>query len=123
MTNLFAGPGSFLAFASDGKKGRANKAPLPNRNFRLDKFFIRKGLGPQIGNNSVAVRKAVDFQTHEVSQGEPEVGIQSSALALDKPALLDLSLTLACDDHGKVEKLVSSPVAQTRAESEEGVFE
>tara|TARA_B110000914_G_C15492870_1_gene461605 strand:- start:1391 stop:1519 length:129 start_codon:yes stop_codon:yes gene_type:complete len=42
MTNLFAGPVSFLAFASDGKKGRVKKAPLHARNFLLEKFFIKR---------------------------------------------------------------------------------
>ena len=115
MTNLLAGRGSLPAFASEGKKGRVNKAPLPTRNFLLDKFFIRDCLGPKIGNHSVAVGEAIDFQTHQVSQGEPKVGIQGSALALDEAALLDLALTLAGDNHGKVEKLVGSPVPQARS--------
>ena len=71
MTNLLAEQGSFLVFASEGKKGKVNKAPLPTRNFRLDKFIIGQGLGPQIGNHGIAVGKAIDFQTHRVSQGEP----------------------------------------------------
>jgi hypothetical protein len=41
MTNLLAGPGSFLDLASDGKKGRVKKAPLHARNFLLEKFFIK----------------------------------------------------------------------------------
>ena len=69
MTNLFADAGSFFAFASEGKNGRVNKAPLPTRNFRLDKFLIRKGLGPQIGNHGIAVGEAIEFQAHQVSQG------------------------------------------------------
>ena len=71
MTNLLADTGSFLAFAIEGKKGKVNKAPLPTRNFRLDKFIIGQGLGPQIGNHGIAVGKAIDFQTHQVGQGKP----------------------------------------------------
>jgi hypothetical protein len=115
MTNLFTGGGSLPAFAREGKKGKVNKAPLPTRKFRLDKFLIKECLGPQIRNHRTAVGKAVDFQTHQVSQGEPKVGIQGSTFATNETPLLDLALTLACHDHGKVEKLVGSPVAKTRS--------
>ena len=115
MTNLLAGRGSLAAFAREGKKGKVSKAPLPTRNFLLDKFFIRDCLGPGIGNHSVAVGEAFEFQAHQVSQGEPKVGIQGSTLALDEAALLDLALTLAGDNHGKVEKLVGGPVPQARS--------
>ena len=53
--------------------------------------------GPQIRNDPGTVRILIHLQPHQLSQGQPHVGVERAALALNEPALLNLVERVICN--------------------------
>ena len=71
----------------------------------------------------MAVREGIHFQSHQIGEGEPKIGVEGAAFHPDESALLDLALCAAGYDHRQIVELVRGTVAQGRAVGDQRIVQ